>query len=67
MEVMPRFAVAELTLDDYQRHAFTRHLDGVGVPELVRREAPADTCCGLSGAGPLGPRRLTRVGRAWHR
>jgi hypothetical protein len=28
-----------LALDDDQRHALARHLDGVGVPELVRREA----------------------------
>ena len=35
-------AVAELALDDDQRDAFARHLDGVGVAELVRREAPAD-------------------------
>jgi hypothetical protein len=33
--------VAELALDDDQRHAFARHLDGVGVTKLVRREAPA--------------------------
>jgi hypothetical protein len=25
------------------RHAFARQLDGVGVPELVRRKAPPDT------------------------
>jgi hypothetical protein len=35
--------VAELALDDDQRHAFASHLDGVCVAELVRREAPADT------------------------
>jgi site-specific recombinase XerD len=33
-------AVAELALDDDQWHAFARHLDGVGVPEL----APPSTC-----------------------
>jgi hypothetical protein len=38
-------AVAELALDHDQRHTFTRHFDGVGVPELVWREAPADTGC----------------------
>src|ERR671925_1321961 len=32
-------AVPELALDDDQRHAFAGHLDGVGVTELVRREA----------------------------
>jgi len=31
-------AVSELALDDDQRNAFTSHLDGVGVAELVRRE-----------------------------
>jgi hypothetical protein len=34
-------AVAELTLDDHERHAFARHLHGVGVAELVGREAAA--------------------------
>ena len=34
---MPRVGVAELALDDDQRRAFARHLDGVGVPQLVRR------------------------------
>src|SRR5688572_676543 len=33
--------VAELALDDDQRHALAGHLDGVRVPELVRREAAA--------------------------
>src|SRR3954452_14535896 len=33
-------AVAELALDDDQRHAFAGHLDGMRVPQLVRREAP---------------------------
>jgi hypothetical protein len=31
--------VAELALDDDERHALTRHLDGVGVAQLVRSEA----------------------------
>jgi hypothetical protein len=30
--------VAELPLDDVQGHALARHLDGVGVAQLVRRE-----------------------------
>jgi hypothetical protein len=34
--------VAELALDDDQRHALARELDGVGMPKPVRREAPAD-------------------------
>jgi hypothetical protein len=33
-------AVAELALNDDQRHAFASHFDGMRVPELVRREAP---------------------------
>jgi hypothetical protein len=37
-------AVAQLTLDDDERHALPRELDGMGVPELVRGEAPADAC-----------------------
>src|SRR5262245_59517344 len=39
--------VAELALDDDQRHAFAGHLDGMRVAELVRREAP--THPGLAG------------------
>jgi hypothetical protein len=35
-------AVAELALDDDQCHAFASELDGMRVPELVRREAPTD-------------------------
>jgi hypothetical protein len=31
----------ELTLDDEQRHPFARHLDRVGVPELMWREPSA--------------------------
>jgi hypothetical protein len=34
-------AVTELALDHDQRHTFVCHLDGVGVPELMRGEAPA--------------------------
>jgi hypothetical protein len=34
--------VTELALDHDQRHAFVCHLDGVGVSELVGREAPSD-------------------------
>jgi hypothetical protein len=33
--------MAELALDGDQRHAFANRLDGVSVPELVRREASA--------------------------
>jgi hypothetical protein len=31
--------MGELALDDVQRHAFSRELDGVGVAQLVPREA----------------------------
>jgi hypothetical protein len=31
--------LAELARDDDERHAFVRHFNGVGVPQLVRREA----------------------------
>ena len=32
--------VPELPLNDDQRHALARHLDGVGVPQLMRRKPP---------------------------
>jgi hypothetical protein len=51
-------AVAELALDDDQWHAFASELDGVGVPELVRREAAADA--GRDG----GPAQLRSGGGA---
>src|SRR5215207_2858587 len=46
-------AVSELALDDDQRYAFTSHLDGVGVPELVWGEATPYSCRG-GGASQLG-------------
>jgi ribosomal protein L12E/L44/L45/RPP1/RPP2 len=39
---MPRLLWTELALDNDERHALVRHLDGVGVAELVRREATPD-------------------------
>jgi hypothetical protein len=33
--------VAELSLDDDERHAFVGHLEGVGVAQLMRGKAPA--------------------------
>ena len=39
----PEVGVAELVLDDDEWHAFAGHLNGVGVPELVRCEPPAHT------------------------
>ena len=55
--------MTELALDDDERHAFSRQLDGVGVAELVRPEAAANASCdsgvtegGAGGsAGPLAP------------
>jgi hypothetical protein len=42
MEVMPRLLWPSWALDDDQRHAFAGQLDGMGVPDLVRRGAPTD-------------------------
>jgi hypothetical protein len=39
--------VSELALDDDEWDAFVRHLNGVSVPELVRRKPAPDT--GLGG------------------
>ena len=36
----------ELALDHDQRHALVRHLDRVGVTQLMRREPPAHACPG---------------------
>src|SRR5215210_2314963 len=38
--------VPELALDDVERHAFAGELDGVGMAQLMRREAPPDTRLG---------------------
>ena len=38
--------MAELALDDVERHAFAGELDGVGVAQLMRREAAPDTRLG---------------------
>jgi hypothetical protein len=53
-------AVAELALDDDQRYAFASELDGVRMPELVRREPPTDASgdggpAQLRSGGPTGP------------
>src|SRR5918992_161222 len=52
-------AVSELALDDDQWHAFACHLDGVGVAELMRREAAPHSCRG-GGAPQLGACRRGR-------
>jgi hypothetical protein len=56
---MPRL-VSELAMDDDQRDTFARHLDGVGVAELVRRESSPDAgerrgVAQLFGCGGLRP------------
>jgi hypothetical protein len=51
--------MAELALDDDQRHALAYELDGVGVPELVGREAPPDARLD-GGPAHVGPRGGTR-------
>jgi hypothetical protein len=38
----PQIAMAELSLDSHQWHALVRELDGVRMPQLRRREPPAD-------------------------
>ena len=43
-------AMSELALDDDQRDAFAGHFDGVGVLELVWREASTDAGSGGSPA-----------------
>jgi len=56
---------SELALYHDQRYTFTRHLDRVGVPQLVRREPPPYTSCSGSpaqvgsrgGARPRSPAR----------
>src|SRR5690242_2540563 len=48
--------VAKLALDDVERHAFARHLDGVGMSKLMWGKAPPNT--GANGepsqSGPAG-------------
>jgi hypothetical protein len=47
--------VAQLALDDVERHAFAGHLDGVRVSKLMWREAPSD-------GGADGERAQCRAG-----
>ena len=56
--------MAELALEDDQRHAFASHLDGVGTPKLVRRKASTyspEMAVRRSGgaAGPVSAPRRT--------
>jgi hypothetical protein len=60
--------VAELTLDQVQRHALARQLHRMRVAELVRREAAPQTR--LDGEPPqlrTDRRGRPRGGRAWGR
>ena len=50
--------MAELALDHDQRHAFACHLDGVGVAQLVRREAAPNP-----GRGGRAPQLRARCSR----
>ena len=57
--------MAELALNDVERDAFAGHLDGLGVAELVGREAPADAgsfghAAKLSADGGTRPRSPPR-------
>ena len=51
----PEMGMSELPLDDDQRDAFVRHLNRVGVSELVWCEPTPDPGCG-GGAGELSAR-----------
>ena len=58
-------AVGLLALDDHQRYGFASHLDGVGVPELMRRESTPHS---RRGGGAPPARRVPRsAGRAYRR
>jgi hypothetical protein len=54
--------VPELALDDQQRDALARHLDGMSVAELVRREPPS-----LLGCEPALPAARVRSSVAMQR
>ena len=60
-------AVAELALDDVQRHAFARQLDRVRVAELVRREAATYAGSGCARRSVVARRRGVQGARAWGR
>jgi hypothetical protein len=55
--------VAERALDDVERYAFARELGGVGVTQLVRREAPPDTRLGGEPRTRRARSRLTTAAR----
>ena len=47
--------MAELALDDVERHAFAGELDGVRMTQLMRHDAPAHA--GVRGSPPEGGTR----------
>ena len=51
--------MSELALNDAQRNAFAGHFDGVGVTELMGREAPSHAGV-RGGSAELGARRRAR-------
>jgi hypothetical protein len=58
----PAVGVAQLTLDDSERHSLSGHLDCVGVVKLMRRKAAPDA--GIEGeASELRSRRRSRPPR----
>jgi hypothetical protein len=59
--------VSELALDNDQRDAFTSHLDGVGVAELVRREPAPYSRHGGRALVLSGPRPATSAVRVSRR
>jgi hypothetical protein len=63
----PEVAVAELALDDDQRNAFVRHLDGVRVAQLVRGEARRTPARAAVDADRRGLRRSPSAVRASRR
>jgi hypothetical protein len=40
--------MSQLPLDNYKRDTFVRHLDSMGVPELMGREPTPNAGCGRS-------------------
>ena len=57
--------MAELALDDVQRHALARELERVRVAQLVGREpAPDARAARRAGGTRCGPRRPTTAARA---
>jgi hypothetical protein len=58
---MPRVGVPELALDDDRGYACSGHFEGVGVAELVRREASAHPLSRRGREGWRGQRLVAMV------